>query len=179
MLERGTLPKYRQVSRPSFFPANESRKENPLVQITYVLRAFNFRLACNSLRRSGKEYEARDKLKEETAMVHATIRMTMPPKRRGEVLEIISSLAERSRFEPGCISCRVYQDVEIEPGIMLEQLWMSGEDLERHLRSEEFRKILLVMEMSLDPPEIRFDEISGSSGVETIEKARNARSAWR
>ena len=103
----------------------------------------------------------------------------MPPKRRGEVLEIISSLAERSRFETGCISCRVYQDVEIEPGIMLEQLWMSGEHLDRHLRSEEFHKILLVMEMSLDPPEIRFDEVSGTSGVETIERARNAPPAGR
>ena len=106
-------------------------------------------------------------------MVHVTIRMLIPPKRRGEVLEILSSLAERSRFDPGCISCRVYQDVEVEPVVMLEQLWMSREDLERHLRSEEFRKVLLVVEMSLEPPEIRFDEISCSSGVETIEKARN------
>jgi quinol monooxygenase YgiN len=90
------------------------------------------------------------------------------------VLEILSSVAERSRFEPGCMACRVYQDVEVEPVIMLEQLWESREDLERHLRSEEFRKVLLVVEMSLESPEIRFDEISSSTGVETIEKARNS-----
>jgi quinol monooxygenase YgiN len=89
------------------------------------------------------------------------------------VLEILSSVAERSRFEPGCIAFRVYQDVEVEPVIMLEQLWETGEDLNRHLRSDEFRKVLLVVEMSLEPPEIRFDEISGSTGVETIERARN------
>ena len=107
-------------------------------------------------------------------MVHASIRMLIPPKRRGEVMEILSSLAERSRFEPGCIGSRVYQDVEVEPAILIEQLWESGEDLERHLRSEEFRKLLLVVEMSLEPPEIRFEEVSRSTGVETIEKARNA-----
>jgi quinol monooxygenase YgiN len=98
--------------------------------------------------------------------------MTIPAKRRGGVLEILSSVAERSRFESGCIACRVYQDVEAEPVIVLEQLWESREDLDRHLRSDEFRKVLLVVEMSLEPPEIRFDEISGSTGVETIEKAR-------
>jgi quinol monooxygenase YgiN len=107
-------------------------------------------------------------------MVHGTIRMLIPPKRRGEVLEILSSLAERFRFEPGCIFCRIYQDVEVDPALMLEQRWESGEDLERHLRSEEFRKVLLIVEMSLEPPEIRFDTISHSTGVETIEKARQS-----
>ena len=106
-------------------------------------------------------------------MVHATIRMLIPPKRRGEVVEILSSLAERSRFEPGCIGTHVYQDVEVEPAIMIEQFWDSGEDLERHLRSEEFRKVLLVIEMAVGPPEIRFDAISQSTGFETIEKARS------
>jgi quinol monooxygenase YgiN len=106
-------------------------------------------------------------------MVHATIRMLIPPKRREEVIEILSSLAERSRFEAGCVSTRVYQDVEVEPALLVEQLWKSGEDLERYLRSEEFRKVLLLVEMAVEPPEIRFDEISRSSGVETIEKARS------
>ncbi len=106
-------------------------------------------------------------------MVHATIRILISAKRRGEVLEILTSLAERARFEPGCIACRVYQDVEVEPVIMLDQLWKSKEDLEGHLRSEEFRRVLLLLEMSPEPPEIRFDEISCSTGVETIEKARS------
>jgi quinol monooxygenase YgiN len=90
------------------------------------------------------------------------------------VLDILSSVAERSRFEEGCINSRVYQDVDSEPVFMLDQLWASREDLERHLRSEEFRKVLLVVEMSLGPPEIRFEEVSRSTGVESIEKARNA-----
>ncbi len=104
-------------------------------------------------------------------MFQATIRMVIPPKKRGEVLQILSSMAERCRFEQGCLSCRVYQDVELEPVLMVEQQWENGEDLDRHLRSEGFRKLLLVVEMSLERPEIRFDEISRSTGVETIEKA--------
>jgi quinol monooxygenase YgiN len=104
-------------------------------------------------------------------MVRATIRMLIPQKRRGDVLNILSSVTERSRFEEGCINSRVYQDAEAEPVFMLDQLWESKEDLERHLRSEEFRKVLLVLEMSLEPPEVRFEEISRTSGVEAIERA--------
>ena len=64
--------------------------------------------------------------------------------------------------------------MEVEPAILVEEPWKSGEDLERHLRAEEFRKVLLVVEMAVEPPEIRFDAISQSTGFETIEKARRS-----
>ena len=55
---------------------------------------------------------------------------------------------------------------------MLEELWTSNEELRHHLRSDEYRRILLVVEMAAEPPEIRFDTIAHSTGVETIEQAR-------
>ena len=106
-------------------------------------------------------------------MVHATIRMDISPEKAGEALEILCSVAERTRVESGCISCRVYRDVQEEHGIMIEELWRDLEELERHLRSSDYRSVLLVVEMAKGPPEIRFSTISHSSGVETIEKARN------
>ncbi len=105
-------------------------------------------------------------------MVCATIRMVVPFKHRADVLEILASMAERARFEPGCISCRVYEGMQGEHVVMLEERWRSEEHLQVHLRSEEYRKILLVAEMSAERPEIRFDVISKSTGVETIRKAR-------
>ena len=56
---------------------------------------------------------------------------------------------------------------------MLEELWQEDEDIKRHLRSDNYKKILLVIEMAAEPPEIRFNNIAHSTGVETIEKARN------
>jgi len=107
-------------------------------------------------------------------MVRATIRMMIPSRKRDEVIEILSSIAERARFEPGCISSRLYHGVEVENVIMLEEFWRDEEDLERHLQSEDYRKVLLVVEMAVEPPEIRFDAISQSTGFETIEKARRS-----
>jgi hypothetical protein len=44
--------------------------------------------------------------------------------------------------------------------------------LQRPLRSATFRNILLVVEMASQTPEIRFDRISHSTGIDTIEQAR-------
>ena len=106
-------------------------------------------------------------------MIHATIRMDISPKKAREALEILRSMVERTRVESGCISCRVYRDVQEEHAIMIEELWSTQEELERHLSSSDYRSVLLVVEMAKVPPEIRFSAISNSSGVETIEKARS------
>ena len=105
-------------------------------------------------------------------MVRSTIRVLIPLEKQGEALEILGSLVEEIQYEPGCVSCRLYRGTEEPRPIMLEELWDSDEDLQHHLRSEKYRKILLVIEMASEAPEIRFDTIACSSGVETIEKAR-------
>ncbi len=106
-------------------------------------------------------------------MIRSTIRMRIPLKKQSEALEILGSMTEQIQFEPGCISCRLYRGVDDEGTIMLEEIWTSEKDLQHHLRSDKYRKVLLVVEMAAEPPEIRFDNIAHSSGVETIEKARN------
>ena len=46
--------------------------------------------------------------------------------------------------------------------------------MERHLQSADYRQLLLVLEMATKQPEIRFDTILSSMGIETIEKARSS-----
>ena len=106
-------------------------------------------------------------------MVRSTIRMLIPLEKQSEALEILGSTIEQTQFEPGCISCRLYRGVDEVGVILIEELWMSEEDVNRHLRSDKYNKILLVVELASEPPDIRFDTIVQSTGVETIEKARN------
>ena len=44
--------------------------------------------------------------------------------------------------------------------------------LEKHIRSEEFRKILALMDMASESPEIFFYTVSSSEGFELIEKVK-------
>lgn len=108
-------------------------------------------------------------------VLHAIARMTIPFKKVNEAIEILSSVSQRARVESGCISCYVYRDVDAANSLMIEGIWQDEKDLARHLRSDDYQKILLVAEMASAPPEINFYKILRTSGVETVEKARSAR----
>ena len=107
-------------------------------------------------------------------MVHATIRMIIPPKKRGEALRILRSMAEQCKVHSGCLDCHIYEDVQEDNVLIFEEIWRNEGDMAQHLRSEEYRDVLLVMEMALKHPEVRFNSVSTSTGIETIEKARSS-----
>jgi quinol monooxygenase YgiN len=105
--------------------------------------------------------------------VRSTIRMLIPLDKQSEALDILGSVSAQIQFEPSCISSRIYRGVDEVRAIMVEELWANDEDIKRHLNSDVYRRVLLVIEMAEESPEIRFDIIAGTSGVETIEMARN------
>ena len=106
-------------------------------------------------------------------MFLATIRMSIPSKKVSEALRILRSMAEDCRVHSGCLGCHIYQDVQEDNVFLFEEMWSNEDDMAQHLRSEKYRSVLLVLEMALKQPEIRFDTISSSAGIEAIERARS------
>jgi quinol monooxygenase YgiN len=105
-------------------------------------------------------------------MILASIRMIIPRQKRGEVLELLRFTAEGGRILPGRLSCHIYEDLLEDNVIMFEERWRSEEEMEGHLRSEEYLSVLLALEIALQHPEVRFTRVLSASGIETIEKAR-------
>ena len=105
--------------------------------------------------------------------IRSTIRMLIPLDKHNEALEILGRVAHQIRFEPRCLSSRLYRGVDDVRAIMLEEFWEGGRRMLQHLKSDAYRRILLVIEMAEEPPDIRFDLIAESGGVEVIENARN------
>jgi hypothetical protein len=46
--------------------------------------------------------------------------------------------------------------------------WDTEQDLEEHLRSERFRRLLPYIELSLEPPEVGFSTIDRVRGIEFL-----------
>ena len=105
-------------------------------------------------------------------MITATLRVTVPAHRRNEVLDLLRSVIEPTQVEPGCLSCRIYQDLENEEALLFEEEWNTQADLDRHIRSDRYVKILAAIDMSSKPPEIRFNTIARTKGIEAIGAAR-------
>jgi len=105
-------------------------------------------------------------------MVVGTLRILPRSNRRAEVLEILRSVQGPVLAQPGCAECRIYEEQGPEAAVVLLERWESQAALETHLRSETYRRILGAIELSGDRPDIRFEHVSVSEGIELIERSR-------
>jgi quinol monooxygenase YgiN len=98
--------------------------------------------------------------------------MAVPPDKREDVLRTLRLVMGPTAAHTACISCRIHQDIEDENVLIYEEEWESREALEAHIRSNDYRKVLLVMELASEPPEIKFVEALRIDGMELIEEVR-------
>ena len=99
-------------------------------------------------------------------MIRASLRIVAPEKKRAEILGILSRLKGPAEVTSGCRSCRILQDAGDKNALTYIVTWEAQEDLEEHLRSEGFRRLLPYIDMSREPPEVEFSTIEQVRGIE-------------
>jgi quinol monooxygenase YgiN len=104
-------------------------------------------------------------------VIVGTLRIRPAPHRHAEVLEIFQGIQGPVLAQLGCLACHIYEEQEPEPAVVLVERWESRATLEAHLRSEAYRRILGAIELSGGPPEVCFDYVSASEGMELIERS--------
>lgn len=102
-------------------------------------------------------------------MILATLRMTVQPEKRSDFLKTIRGMLEPTRVERGCVSYRLYEDIENKNAFALVGEWKTQEDLENHIRTDNYRKLLALMDSLSEPPDLQFNTISHTEGIELIE----------
>ena len=105
-------------------------------------------------------------------MITATLRIRVSKGKKGEVIRLLRSLISPTRVETGCMSCHLYQDVNDQNAITWMEQWSSQDDLNRHLRTPQYKRILAALDMSDGQPEIHFDTVVETKGMQLIEEAR-------
>jgi quinol monooxygenase YgiN len=105
-------------------------------------------------------------------MIIGTLRILLSPDRRAEVIQILQSIQGPVSALPDCAGCHIYEEQDPEPAVVLVERWESEAALEEHIRSEAYRRILGAIELSGRPPEVCFDFVSASKGMELIERLR-------
>lgn len=92
-------------------------------------------------------------------MLQATYRVVAPEGKREEVVAVLLGLKGPADVSEGCCACRIYQDLDDHNALTCLQLWRSREDLEAHLRSERFRRLIPYIEVSTQRPEVNFSAL--------------------
>ncbi|RJR50625.1 MAG: antibiotic biosynthesis monooxygenase [Desulfobacteraceae bacterium] len=103
-------------------------------------------------------------------MIVSTVRIAVGAKTREEVLSILFSMRGPTESEPGCISCRIYTEPRDQKHITYEEVWRDEEGFHQHLRSAHYRNLLAAMDLSSEPPEVKFNTVSKTEGIEVVKR---------
>ena len=105
-------------------------------------------------------------------MIVSTVRLLLPKTDRAQVIVSLVPLIGQTRAQPGCLACRLLTGMEDPKALILSETWDLQGNLDHHLRSDDYRRVLAVIDLSKEPPEIRFDYVESRGGMEIIEAAR-------
>lgn len=79
-----------------------------------------------------------------------------------------------TRQAHGCVNCTlsVSADSQEPERIVYTEVWSSDDDLRSHVRSDAFRRLLSLMEESLDAPAIEFQLADRRRGLDYVAEVR-------
>lgn len=89
-----------------------------------------------------------------------------------EIVEILSSVKGQVEGKAGCLSCLILQEINNENHITYEEKWKTQEQLNNHISSDLYRKILAAMDMSDHSPDVEFNSILDGEGMEIVKAIR-------
>jgi quinol monooxygenase YgiN len=105
-------------------------------------------------------------------MIIERIKLTALPAGRPQLGKALASFTGPIGVLPGCLSCSVLQNCQENNELIVEMDWESEEDLLRHLQSDTYKQLLLLMELSPKPPVIQFYTVQEFRGLDLVHAAR-------
>jgi quinol monooxygenase YgiN len=110
--------------------------------------------------------------KEERVMIISLVKITPPPAKKQDVLDLMNYILGPTRVIPGCLDCSIYEG-GADGSILFIEKWQSRVELNEHIKSNSYMSILTAMELSTSPPEILISESTESDGMELIKELRS------
>jgi quinol monooxygenase YgiN len=107
-------------------------------------------------------------------MITTTLRIDVAKQKQNDVVRLFRSLLGPTSVETGCISCHLYFEENRPNTVTWVERWRNQEDLERHLKSPQYMKILTALELANAEPEVRFDTVVATAGMQLIAEARGS-----
>ena len=105
-------------------------------------------------------------------MILVSLTLAPAPGRRQEMIDVFWLIIGPIRAQPGCLSCGLYQEISNGEQLLYMEAWESQGQLERHMRSPRYERLLAVMDASVQQPVLRYQTISMVTGLEYLEAVR-------
>jgi quinol monooxygenase YgiN len=105
-------------------------------------------------------------------MLIVTLRLSVPLPMSSQVVDLFESYRGPVSVRAGCGSVQLYSHFTNRGEFMLIEEWGSPEALHNHIRSEDFRKVLALMDLAVEAPQLRFHRVSSRKGFDLVRELR-------
>jgi len=97
-----------------------------------------------------------------------TIRLSTGGSNHALIVSSLREIQEAVRAQQGCRHFNLYESVEDHSSLLLVENWETQQAMNEHIRSQDFRVILAALDLSDSKPEIRFNSVVSSQGLEYL-----------
>lgn len=105
-------------------------------------------------------------------MLIVTLRLSVPLHMMPHVIDLFESYRGPLSVQPGCGSVQLYCHFSKPNDFMLLEEWTSPEALYSHIRSDDFRKVLALMDLAATAPDLSFLTVSSAKGFDLVAELR-------
>jgi quinol monooxygenase YgiN len=105
-------------------------------------------------------------------MVIATLHIRVPKLKIREVDETLRMLEGPTSVQPGCNCSSYYRDLQNECEFAVVQEWSSQLHLKRYLKSDLYKKLLVLIDFAEEQPDLNFYFCESRAGLELVKKVR-------
>ena len=106
------------------------------------------------------------------SLTTCSIDMRFASKDVDHAVRLLRSVMGIIQAKRGCLACRIGMDAADADLVHYLEKWESEEAFRRHVRSEEFRRILIAVDLCCEEPGIVVGNRSGHSGMAYLRKLR-------
>jgi quinol monooxygenase YgiN len=106
------------------------------------------------------------------SMMIAILDMTLPKAHEAETIRTLRAFWDSTIALPGCIGGGVFQELGCPEAALYVEMWQEEAQLEAHIRSRDYERLLAVMETSAEPPALRFEFVVETRGLAWVEQLR-------
>jgi quinol monooxygenase YgiN len=106
-------------------------------------------------------------------MIIELMHISVPQGKKQAFTKALASLVAPIQGQPGCLGCRLLQASPRQNGVHILARWESQEYLAHYLRSQDYKRLLLLIELSATPPVVEFFNVVEIRGLDLVEQARS------
>jgi quinol monooxygenase YgiN len=103
-------------------------------------------------------------------MVRLKVTLPASSEHASQILQALRFLMVGTRLEAGCVDCAAW--IDRDSTVQYVEEWASEEDMRRRVRSDAFTSLIAVMEAASEPPDVQFDFVTTTRGLDYIFEVR-------